>query len=96
MIRANLAGDLRVADLAAECGMTLGALRAAFRKTAGVSPQEWLLQCRVQLAMELLRKRERPLEDVAALSGFANEAHLIRVFHRARGLHPDEWRAQLP
>ena len=75
--------------------MTDSASRAAFRKTAGVLPYEWLLQCRVQLAMKLLRKAEHPLEDVAALSGFASEAHLIRIFHRATGLHPDEWRAQL-
>lgn len=95
MIRANLPGDLRIANLAAECGMTAGAFRAAFRKTAGVSPHEWLLQCRVQLAMDFLRKGAISLEEAAAASGFASRAHLIRVFHAATGLHPDSWRAQL-
>ena len=70
--------------------MTAGAFRAAFRKTAGVSPHEWLLQCRLQLAMDFLRKGAISLEEAAAASGFASRAHLIRVFHGATGLHPDE------
>jgi AraC family transcriptional regulator len=95
MIRANLPGELRVADLAAECGMTEGAFRSAFRKAAGISPHDWLLQCRVQIAMDLLRKVEITFEEAARLSGFASAAHLVRVFHRVRGVHPRDWRALL-
>ena len=75
--------------------MTPGAFHSAFRRTAGVSPHEWLLQCRVQLALDLLKKGKVPVDQVATLSGFASETHLIRVFRRATGLHPDDWRAQL-
>jgi AraC family transcriptional regulator len=92
MIRADLSGEIRIANLAAECGMTVRAFRRAFRKTTGVSPHEWLLECRVQLAMNLLRNNSATVEEVASASGFSSPAHLIRVFHAAIGTHPDEWR----
>jgi AraC family transcriptional regulator len=94
-IRADLSGGIRIANLAAECGMTVRAFRTAFRKTTGVSPQEWLLECRVQLAMNLLRNNPATVEEVARASGFSSSAHLIRVFYAVIGTHPDEWRASL-
>jgi AraC family transcriptional regulator len=94
MIRANPSGELRVANLASECAMSVSAFRAAFYRTAGVAPHEWLLQCRVQLAMGYLRRPEIPLEQVATLCGFASGGHLVRVFHRLTGTHPDQWRSQ--
>jgi len=95
MIRADLSGGIRIANLAAECGMTVPAFRAAFRKTTGGSPHEWLLDCRVQLAMNLLRNNFATVEEAASASGFSSSAHLIRVFHAVIGTHPDEWRATL-
>jgi AraC family transcriptional regulator len=92
LIRADLSGGIRIANLAAECGMTVRAFRTAFRKTTGVSPQEWLLECRVQLAMNLLRNNPATVEEVASASGFSSSAHLIRVFYAVIGTHPDEWR----
>jgi AraC family transcriptional regulator len=95
MIRADHSGGIRIANLAAECGMTVRAFRTAFHKTAGVSPHEWLLECRVQLAMNLLRNNSATVEEVASASGFSSSAHLIRVFHTVIGTHPNEWRALL-
>jgi AraC family transcriptional regulator len=95
MIRADPSGGIRIANLATECGMTVRAFRAAFHKTTGVSPHEWLLECRVQLAMNLLRNTSATVEEAAGASGFSSSAHLIRVFHAVIGTHPDEWRASL-
>jgi AraC family transcriptional regulator len=95
IVRADLSGRTRIANFAAECGMTVRAFRTAFRKTTGVSPHEWLLECRVQLAMNLLRNNSATVEEVASASGFSSSAHLIRAFHAAIGTHPDEWRDSL-
>jgi AraC family transcriptional regulator len=92
MIRASLPGELRIATLASECGMTPD---AAFRRTADVAPHERLLKCRVPLAMDLVRRGQITLEDVATMCGFASEAHLIRVFHRTMGRRDSPIEAQL-
>lgn len=95
MIRADPSGQIRIANMAAECGMTIRSFREAFRTTTGVSPHEWLLECRVQLALNLLRNDSAAVEEVASASGFSSPAHLIRVFYAVIGTHPDEWRASL-
>jgi AraC-like DNA-binding protein len=45
--------------------------------------------------MDLLRKVEITFEEAGRLSGFASAAHLVRVFHRVRGVHPRDWHALL-
>jgi AraC-like DNA-binding protein len=61
-----------------------------FRSKYGVTPHAWLLQQRAERARALIRQRT-PLADAAALSGFADQSHMTRVFVRQFGFTPGAW-----
>ncbi|GGS94804.1 AraC family transcriptional regulator [Streptomyces chromofuscus] len=94
-VRDRLADELTappsLADLAAEAGLSRYQLLRAFRTTMGVPPYAWLAQHRVHRARGLLECGLRPAE-VAALVGFADQAHLTRWFRRVLGVTPAAYR----
>ncbi|WP_148219595.1 helix-turn-helix transcriptional regulator [Azospirillum sp. B510] len=92
MIAANLDGEIRLADLAAECRLSVGHFVRAFRRTANTTPYQWLLQRRIDHAKELIRDGSQTLADVALACGFADQSHFTRTFSRLVGLSPRSWR----
>ena len=89
---ANLDGDLSLALLASECGLSASHFSRAFRTSAGISPHQWLLQRRVELAKGLLEHGWMTLAEVALACGFADQSHLTRIFRRCAGISPGAWR----
>ena len=63
----------------------------AFSQHYHMTPHAYLLNCRIQHARRLLRGRQ-PLAEVAHASGFADQAHLTRIFRASQGLPPSQWR----
>ena len=64
-----------------------------FASVHGMPPMAWALQRRVARARTLLRGGIRPAE-VAALLGFADQAHLTRAFRNAMGTTPGRYRVR--
>lgn len=91
---AHLDGDVPLAGVARECGLSASHFSRAFRQSTGTSPHQWLLQRRVDRAMELLVEPRWSLTDVALACGFADQSHFTRVFTRIAGLSPGAWRRQ--
>jgi AraC-like DNA-binding protein len=61
-----------------------------FRRELGVTPHAWLVRLRVARARDLLARGVAPSEAADA-TGFADQAHLGRVFKRIVGLTPNEY-----
>lgn len=94
-VRDRLADELTappgLAALATDLGLSRYQLLRAFRTTMGIPPYAWLAQYRVTRARGLLETGLRPAE-VAALVGFADQAHLTRWFRRVLGVTPAAYR----
>jgi AraC-like DNA-binding protein len=76
-----------LAELAALTGLSQFALLRAFRRETGLPPHAYLNQLRVRRARLLLDSGLAPA-DVAAQTGFADQAHLTRHFKRVMGVPP--------
>ena len=76
-----------LAELAALTGLSQFALLRAFRNATGLPPHAYLNQLRVRQA-RLLLDDGLPPADVAAQTGFADQAHLTRHFKRVVGVPP--------
>lgn len=86
-----------VADAAQAAGLSRCHFLRAFRASVGVSPHEYLVQCRLRYARRLiaLDGGRRSLAGIAIEAGFSDQAHLTRHFRRAFGQTPGQWqRAQ--
>jgi AraC-like DNA-binding protein len=80
-----------LAEIAAEAGMSRYQLVRAFASDIGMPPYAWLAQHRVTRARALLEEG-RGLAETAALTGFADQAHLTRWFRRVVGITPGNYR----
>jgi len=80
-----------LAEIAAQAGLSRYQLLRSFRAEVGMPPYAWLAQHRVARARTLL-ERGCPPAEVAALTGFADQAHLTRWFRRVVGVTPGAYR----
>jgi len=80
-----------LAELAGEFGLSRYQLLRSFHDALGMPPYAWLAQHRVTHARLLLETGQRAA-DVAALVGFADQAHLTRWFRRVVGVTPSAYR----
>jgi AraC-like DNA-binding protein len=80
-------GTPTLSDLAALCGLSRFQLLRAFKRDLGIAPKAYIIQRRLELARQALRRGEPPAQ--AALSaGFADQSHLNRHFTRRFGYTP--------
>lgn len=84
--------QLTSARLATIACMSPSALSHAFRDRMGVTVGQYIRDYRVRLAARALRQTTYPIKQIAAATGFYDQAHLCRVFKAARNLTPAEYR----
>jgi AraC family transcriptional regulator len=94
LLRQNLDGNLRLGDLAKECGLSVTHFARSFKAEFGLSSHQWLIRQRIDRAKELLSSTKLSLIDVAAQSGFGDQAAFTRTFHRIVGASPGRWRRE--
>ena len=83
-----------LAELCAIAGLSEAHLVRSFKRAYGLTPHSWLLDRRIQRSRHELR-RGRPIADVAAQFGFADQAHLQRTFRRLVATTPGHYRGAL-
>ncbi|CAM3680163.1 AraC family transcriptional regulator [Occultella aeris] len=82
---------LRVAQVCAEFDLTERSLQRLVRRRVGLSPK-WLIQRRrLQEAAQRLREQPSSLAEVAAVLGYADQAHFSRDFTRVTAVTPGEF-----
>ena len=67
-------------------------LIALFRRSVGITPQQYLCSRRLDHARQLLLTTSLPLKQIATASGFADPLYFSRVFSQKTGLSPSRFR----
>lgn len=83
-------GDVSIARLRAETGLSKPRLVAAFRAQVGVSPKQFARIVRFRRAVELVEGGPRSLADVALETGYYDQPHFNAEFRELSGLTPGE------
>jgi two-component system response regulator YesN len=82
-------------QLSRKIGIVPSYLSKLFKKRTGLSPPEFLIHLRVERACELLDNGDRILiKDVARAVGYEDPNHFSRIFHKASGYWPSEYKAR--
>lgn len=90
-IAANYAQPVSLAELCKVSGLSESHLVRSFKKRFGMTPHEYLIDRRIRHSRHELR-RGRPIAEVALELGFADQAHLQRMFKRIVATTPGQYR----
>jgi AraC-like DNA-binding protein len=91
-IEEHLGSAIRIETLAELTRLSVSYFFRAFRGSFGMAPHAFVMRCRTDRAMRLLREGDDPISQIALCCGFADQAHFSRVFAREAGLPPGAWR----
>ena len=93
-INDNLNQDLRLAAMAATVGMSQSHFTRQFKQSLGITPHQYVIQCRVERARLLLQRGDLTIRQVATVVGFADQSHLTYHFKRILGITPNQFLQQ--
>lgn len=92
---------LRLEDLAAVAGMSLFHFCRVFREATGVTPHQYIVDRRMELACRLLWSARLAagggptMLDIAQACGFSSQSHFAAQFRRHTGQTPRQWQRSL-
>lgn len=92
----HLEEDWSVARMAGEVGLSCSRFSVLYKVRFGKSPNEDLIELRMEKAKNLLLSTNWRLNKIARVCGFQNESYFSRVFKTRTGVSPDTYRRELP
>lgn len=84
--------DLTVNELAAEVRIHPIHLARTFRRFFRCTPGQYRRSVKLRRSISLLARMGIPIAEVAAEAGFADQAHLTRLFRKTYGIAPGAFR----
>jgi AraC-like DNA-binding protein len=91
-LQENLRRSIHVDQLADHACLSVSHFCRAFKKSFGNSPHNYIIQLRLELAQKLMLTTDEPLSQIATDCGFADQAHLTKLFRRWLNESPRAWR----
>lgn len=91
----HLDHNISLKDLANEACLSPFHFARSFKLTMGVSPHQYVLSRKLELAKSLIRKETFTFMQISLMTGFSNQAHFTRAFKRATGHTPGQYRSSL-
>ncbi|WP_455924832.1 AraC family transcriptional regulator [Pseudomonas putida] len=92
-MRAEYARPLKLAEVCAAVQLSPSYLIRAFKQRFGMTPHAYLMDCRLRAARAALRQGQ-DIAEAALSAGFADQAHLQRMFKRQLAATPGHYRGQ--
>jgi len=84
--------ELDIASVCAVCFISVSALQRAFAEHLGTSPRQYLIQLRMNRALELLARDELSIKEIAFACGFSDEKYFSRAFKKKYKRSPSHLR----
>lgn len=92
-VHADAARDWTVAELAKLAGMSRATFAERFNRKVGMPPMQYVLEWRMALAKDLLRRERPPLTEVAERIGYQSASAFSTAFTRLTGQPPSVFAA---
>jgi AraC family transcriptional regulator len=92
-IYAHLSDPIQLTDLARLTDLSPFHFSRLFKQSMGIPPHQYLLQQRVERAMQLLKSTNLSIMEVALTCGFNSHSHLGKWVQHYTGMSPKAYRS---
>ncbi|WAA13374.1 phosphoenolpyruvate hydrolase family protein [Fervidibacillus halotolerans] len=90
-IRLHYADNISLNDLAEYLGLSRSYLSTLFKEEVGTSFRDYLIEYRINLAIDILKTKILPLTTVAEMVGYPDYAQFSKLFKKKLGMSPKEF-----
>lgn len=91
-LQTHFAQPILLDEMAARLHLSKYHFARLFKQYTHMSPHEYLTNCRINAAKQLLRGGDAPLREIGDQVGFPDVNNFIRCFRRQTGLSPTQYR----
>ncbi|MDX1800528.1 MAG: AraC family transcriptional regulator [Marinobacter sp.] len=88
----NLHRKITVNDLASVACLSVSRFHELFRDLTGITPHQYLLQTRLEQAVQLLTGTSLTVSDIGFRTGFSSQSALTNALRKHRGITPSALR----
>ncbi len=86
----NFKEDMTMEEFASYTGRSLSTFKRDFAKISDLTPQQWLIEHRLDCAHQMLITGKAGASEVFYLVGFKNRSHFSTVFKKRFGISPSQ------
>ncbi|NJL10632.1 MAG: helix-turn-helix transcriptional regulator, partial [Calothrix sp. SM1_7_51] len=90
-INEHLHQEIKLTDIAAIAQLSPYHFLRLFKQSVGITPHQYILQCRIKKAKFLLQHSELSIAEIAANIGFCDQSHFHKYFKRIVGITPKKF-----
>lgn len=90
---ANISTGVTVEELAFLCNASLSTFKRRFARIYGTSPNKWLLQKRMEIAADMLKRGELKASEIYYKVGYENLSSFVQSFKQVYGTTPKKYQA---
>jgi AraC-like DNA-binding protein len=91
-IHDNFTNKITLSSLAARACLSERQYSRIFREVYGISPIDYVINCRLSLACRLLKNTKLPLTEISQKCGFGDKVSFSRLFSKKYGISPGKYR----
>lgn len=94
-IEQHIANKISMGQLAASVYLAQSQFYSLFKQQMGVTPHQYVLAKRIDLAQKLIQQGGFNLSQIAELTGFSSQSTFAHTFSRTLGLSPSRYKKQI-
>lgn len=94
-VQVNLERSVSLSELAKVVQLSPSRFARGFKQTTGISPHQYILECKIERAKELLKNPLLSIADISYTLSFSSQSHFTTVFRRFTGITPNTYRQNL-
>jgi len=91
----NLSSLLSLSDVAQQFGISQRSLTRRFKAATNSSATQYWQRLRIEAVKELLASSNLTIQEIAFEVGYQDQGHVTRLFRRALGISPKEYRVMV-
>ena len=93
-INQHISEDISIDKISEICYINKYYLCRLFKGKIGITVMDYIVQTRITMAKELLKKEDISVTQVSILCGFSSPSYFSRIFKEKTGLSPSAYRNQ--
>jgi AraC family transcriptional regulator len=87
-IISNMSLEISIDTLAFQLNMSKFYFLKEFKKATGITPYQYIIKIKLEVAKKLLQKTQKSLVEIALELGFSDQSHFTRTFTKQVGTSP--------